>query len=104
MLKYLGTVLILMGIFMIFYGMFFSMQIFLQEKEPPSVFKTENIFLGDLIPKVEEGSEELKQEEVDIESIIPISDTLNVFAALSFAALLVFGGARIASVGVSILK
>ncbi len=103
MLKYLGTILIVIGIIMIFYGMFFSMQIFLQEKEPPTVFRTENIFLGDLMPKNEE-EDSLEKEEINIESIVPISDTLNVFAALAFTTLLIFGGARIVSAGASILK
>jgi hypothetical protein len=102
MLKYLGTILIIMGICMIFYGMFSSMQIFLQEKDPPKVFKTESIFLGDLMPKPEEGA--VVQEEINIESIVPISDTLNVFAALAFAGLLIFGGAKIVGTGASILK
>jgi hypothetical protein len=103
MIKYLGMFLVISGVFMIFYGVLFSTQIFLQEKEPPTVFKSEELSLGDLMPQGEEGRVAL-DSEVEIENILPITQMLNLFAATAFATLLIFGGAKIVNVGVFILK
>lgn len=103
MIKYLGTFLIISGVFMIFYGVLFSTQIFLQEKEPPTVFHSEELFLRDLMPPAEED-EVTFEGEVKIENILPITKMLNLFAATAFATLLIFGGAKIVNVGVFILK
>ena len=103
MIKYLGMFLVISGVFMIFYGVLFSTQIFLQEKEPPVVFQSEELSLGDLIPQNEEGEVAI-EGEVKIENILPITKMLNLFAATAFATLLIFGGAKIVNVGVFILK
>ncbi len=103
MIKYLGMFLVLSGVFMIFYGVVFSAQIFLQEKEPPNVFQSEELSLGDLISQNEEGGITL-DGGVELENILPISKMLNILAAIAFATILIFGGAKIVNVGVFILK
>jgi hypothetical protein len=103
MIKYLGTFLVISGVFMIFYGVLFSTQIFLQEKEPPDVFRSEELFLGDLISQ-NEDEEGVINSELKLENILPITKMLNLFAATAFITILIFGGAKIVNVGVFILK
>jgi hypothetical protein len=102
-MKYLGTFLVIIGISIIFYAMFFSMQIFMQEKEPPEIFKANEISFNQLMQK-EETEENTELDGVNVEDVFPVNLFFNIFAAGIFTGILILGGAKIAGIGVGILK
>jgi len=108
-MKYLGIVLILAGVFLVFYAMFFSMEIFFLEKEPPEIFKADDLPISQehVEEEVEEESalttEELS-EKIDVEDFFPINEVLNVLAAAVFSGIIIFGGSKLAIIGVSIIS
>ncbi len=110
-MKYFGMVLIFIGVGVVFFAMFFAVQVFLQEKEPPQIFTPQETLLSDLMPDMPTEEETNNNEEelliaenIKIEDILPISELLNIIAASMFAMILVFGGAKITQLGVSIIR
>ncbi len=110
-MKYSGISLIFIGIILIFSVMFFAVQIFIQEKEPPKIFKESEIMISDIIGglpiKSQDGSEDLEVaigEDVELEEVFPISRMLNVFAFSVFAFIIFSGGAKLTKTGVNIVK
>ncbi len=109
-MKHLGTLLIIAGVFVIFYGLIYSTQVFLQGKEPPEVFKPQEISVNELLDiesSKESGSfeeEAIEVKDIDLEEVLPISRFFNILAVSLFVMIFIFGGAKLVTAGVSILK
>ncbi len=106
-LKYLGAFLIFVGIFIVFYSMHFTSQIYLYGENPPEIFEDKNIMLEDIISIEGEDEEEFLgaiKEDVGLEDIVPISQVLNMSAVVLFATFFVFAGVKITTMGVVILR
>jgi hypothetical protein len=109
-MKNLGISLIFAGIAIILLVMFFAFQIFVQEKEPPMVFKVKEVMIGDVfggIPMATEGGEEMEiaiGEDVKIEDVFPINKTLNLSAFSIFAFIIFSGAVKLTKIGIDITK
>ncbi len=115
-MKNIGIALVLIGVFIIFYAIFFSAQIFIWGKEVPEIFKEKESLLTEDEIDVEDFEEkildgELQKEDflqigemMDIKNIIPFNDILNLSALGLFIMLFVYAGFKIAMIGVAIIK
>jgi len=106
--KTIGWILIASGLLIIALGLCSTLSIFIGKKAPPEVFKMETPIAAD------KGSKSLSQEELQkemvseqIAKIIPedvVYKTLNLISWSIFATILFFGGGKIATIGISMLK
>ncbi len=104
-MKYFGISLIVIGVFLVFYAVFFAVGIFVQEKQPPEVFQEQEVSLIDMMPTgVEEDTVVAMGGEATIEDVFPISKMLNLVAASMFAMLLIFGGSKLTEMGIRLMK
>ena len=109
-MKNLGKSLIFVGIAIILLVMFFAFRIFIQEKEPPMVFKEGEVMIGDVFGKMpmetENGGEmEITiGEDVKIEDVFPINKTLNLSAFSIFAFIIFSGAVKLTKIGIDITK
>ncbi len=108
-MKYFGISLIVIGVLLVFYAVFFAVGIFVQEKQPPEVFQEQEVSLSDMMPVgmeegVEEGALTSMGGEATIEDVFPISKMLNIVAASMFAMLLIFGGSKLTEMGIRLMK
>ncbi|MEA2092916.1 MAG: hypothetical protein U9P61_03040 [Patescibacteria group bacterium] len=109
-MKNLGRSLAFIGIVIILLVMFFAFQIFIQEKEPPMVFKEKEVMISDIfggIPVENEGREEIEiiiGESVKIEDVFPINKTLNLSAFSIFAFIIFSGAVKLTKIGIEITK
>lgn len=97
-MRFLGTILIFVGIALIFFAMFFALQTFMQEKEPPQVFKGDEVFISDIMEVT--GA----LENTAVEEVLPITKFLNIITAGIFVWLLLVGGSKLSIIGIAILK
>lgn len=116
--KIIGWVLIALGLLIIFWGIYSTFNIFIGKKDAPEVFKVGQIIEADVSDKEENASnnnvsqEQLQREmektvSEEISKIIPqeaIYKILNLISWSIFATILFFGGGKIASIGISMLK
>ncbi len=101
-MKYFGAFLVVLGVAVIFYAMFFASEVFLQGEPPPEVFKEGEVQLEEMLaPEEAEGELEM---EAGFEDLVPVSDALNTVAVALFSVILIFAGGKLSSIGISILK
>ena len=104
--KFLGWILLFLGIFIILWTLYSSFNIFSAKKEVPAVFKLEKKSL----PKKEVISPQVDIEKMireQLESFFPsefLPKILNLLAWSVFAGILIFGGSQIAGLGIKLLK
>ncbi|MCF7845205.1 MAG: hypothetical protein K9M12_00375 [Candidatus Pacebacteria bacterium] len=109
-MKNLGISLIFVGIAIILLVMFFAFQIFVQEEEPPMVFKEREVMISDVfggIPVATENGEEMEiaiGEGVKIEDVFPINKTLNLSAFSIFAFIIFSGAVKLTKIGIEIKR
>jgi hypothetical protein len=90
--------------------MFFAFQIFIQEKEPPVVFKTKEVMISDVFGGIsmategDEGAEIVIGEDVKIEDVFPINKTLNLSAFSIFAFIIFSGAVKLTKIGIEIKR
>ncbi len=111
-MKNLGKTLIFIGTLSIIFTMIFSFQVFLQGKQPPQVFKKNEVMVSDVFGNLPAGKDQESGEEITmtigenipLEDVFPIAQILNL-SALSIFAFIIFSGAlKLITGGVSIIK
>ena len=124
--KIAGWALFVLGLLIIFWGLYSSYNIFTAKKEVPKIFKIEKTAEKEeekneekeekaespetLSPEQaqERAQEEMKEiMEEEIKSIIPsefISKILNLMSWAVFAGILIFGGGRVSTIGIRLIK
>lgn len=114
--------LIIVGILLIFYALFFSAEVFLLKKEPPEIFQPKELAVTQVVKQEEPETEEetQKEEEKEREDVkereyiavkeaqatrdYPIEEFFNVISVAIFSGIVIFGGTKIAAIGVSIVS
>lgn len=104
--KIFGWILFFLGLALIFWSLYSSYHIFTAQAPVPEIFKMERI--QEITPP-QEGIQAQIQKIIQerLERILPadfIPRFLNLIAWSIFAALLIFSGAQIASLGIKLLK
>ena len=109
--KITGWCLLLAGLLIIFYSLYFSYKIFTGKSEAPVIFKPKELEF----PKIEKSFKiDSHQLEKEIESIIKqqikelipaefLSTLLNLISWSIFSGILIFGGSRISLIGVKLI-
>lgn len=105
-----GWILLIAGIFIIFWALYSSYNIFLGKKEAPQIFSQE---IEEETPS-DEGApsgqmqEEMKRAVADqIENMVPsffISRILNLISWSIFVGILIFGGSKISLLGIRLIR
>lgn len=103
----IGWVLLIIGIILIFWGIYYSYQIFTDKVGPPQIFKVsekEDVFS-------ETGSTSQDQMELAIreqlESVLPsdaVPKILNLIAWSMFSVILFMGSSHLAVLGIRLIK
>ncbi|GEM_PF-6263861 len=91
-MKYFSFFLIAAGLLLVFYSVFASVQIFVYEKEPPQLFESTEIHL------------EMEEESLPLHELLFLDELMNAIAWSVFAALLIFAGSVVATLGVKIMR
>jgi len=105
--KFLGWILLFLGIFIILWTLYSSFNIFSAKKEVPAVFKLEKEVS---LPKKEVVSPQVDIEKMireQLEGLFPsefLPKILNLLAWSIFAGILILGGSQIAGLGIKLLK
>jgi len=109
--KIFGWVLLIIGIAIIFVSLYFSFTIFTNRSEAPNLFKIEepevevSASTGNSLEDIQKNLEKAMQEQ--IKNIIPkefLSQLLDLIAWSIFAGLSVFGGSKISSIGINLIR
>ncbi len=115
-MKNIGITLVAIGLFTIFYAIFFSVQIFVLGREAPEIIKEEpSVLIEEDVDEREGEKEALEgdleeesllqiQEMIDIKNIIPLNRIINLSVATIFIMILIYAGFKIAMIGVAIIK
>ncbi len=115
--KIIGWVLLILGLLIIFWGLYSSYNIFTAKTKAPEIFKTE---VQDISPKTTTQKDKTKpltpaalQEEMkknideQIKEIIPssfIPQLLNLISWSIFVGILIFGGGKLSGIGIRLIK
>ncbi len=105
--KILGLILLLLGLLVIFYGLYSSYNIFTAKTPAPEIFETETS-----VSAQKSGTFDIQaqlQEAISnqLKGLLPVnslSTILNLAAWSIFAGILIFGGAQISSLGIKLIK
>ena len=106
--NFFGWVLLLAGIFIIFYALYSSFNIFTAKTPAPEIFKIESQTAevqGSGVQGVQAQMQEMVQEQ--LKGILPadsLPQLLNLIAWSVLAGILIFGGAQISSLGIKLLR
>ncbi len=113
--KILGWFLLIAGLVIIFWPLYFSYNIFMSKASAPEIFKEEEKVEEEISEKGEAGpisQEELQEEmrkavEEQIKEMIPaefLTKLLNLMSWSIFAGILIFGGSKISGIGLRLIK
>lgn len=110
--KLIGWLLIILGLLIITYALYSSFGIFTAQKEPPSLFQVSqevNISetSADTTPSEVARQEMEKIIQNQLSSMLPekgITKILNLLSWSILAGILIFGGSKISSLGIKLLK
>jgi hypothetical protein len=100
-----GWALLILGILLIIWGIYYSYQIFTLKTEPPQIFKVQEKENGLSGNTPQEQLEVAIKEQ--IESLLPgnaITELLNLVAWSMFAVILFMGSSHIAVLGIRLIK
>lgn len=108
--KILGLILLIIGLGVIFWSIFTSLDIFTAKKEAPEIFKLTETLKPLIIEKnnsqdIESIIERSMQDQ--LKGILPsgfLPKLLNLISWSIIAGLLIFGGTQISSLGVKLMK
>ncbi len=110
--KIFGWVLLIVGILLIFNALYSSFGIFTAQKEPPTLFEkpeevetTETTTGATPTEIAQQEMQKIIQEQ--LKSMLPsdsIFKMLNLIVWTFWAGLLIFGGSKISSLGIKLLK
>jgi hypothetical protein len=102
----IGWILLIIGVILIFWGIYYSYQIFTLKVEPPQIFKSseENVFNG--------GGEEPQDQlriaiEEQLNNLLPVNAVpklLNLVVWSMFSVILFMGAAHVSAIGVRLIK
>jgi len=109
--KTIGSFLLLIGLLIIGWSLYSSFDIFVRESKAPQIFKVQEATdeeISSNLPESEKIQQQM-QETIDekFEEILPSNYLPKLFNLISwsiFAGILIFGGAKIASLGISLIK
>ena len=110
--KIVGWVILSLGLITIFWSLYTSFLIFTGRTNPPELFQAEEV---DPLPKRAEMpmTQEALEQEMErligeqISGLIPegaIPDILNLMAWSIMTGIMIFGGSRLAEIGIKLLK
>lgn len=104
-----GWILILVGLAIIVAVLYFSYAVFTGKMQTPEVFKYDKIPAALTMPPNQEDIQNSIDEAIQeqIRNIVPsefIAQLFNLISWSIFAALLIFGGAKISSIGIKLSK
>ena len=111
--KIIGWVLVAVGLVIVFSTLYYTYNIFTGETEPIKIFKTpeSEVSLEEQkgTPTTPEEMQKAMEQMVakQISNMIPaefLSKLLNIIAFSIFAGILILGGGKVASIGISMLK
>ena len=115
--KIFGSILLILGLLIILWGLYSSYNIFKAKTELPQVFSSEEIALQEPIKANKIDSQKITAEQIQenmqeavnqqLSKIFPpgiILKLLNIISWSIFAWILIFGGGKIAYLGVRMLK
>lgn len=111
--KIFGWLLLIAGLLIISWALYSSFNIFVAKDKAPEIFKMEEETEAPKKTKITPTSPEELQEEMkkiieeQIKEIIPaefLANLLNLLSWSIFASLLIFGGSRIAGLGIKLIK
>jgi hypothetical protein len=106
--KIFGWCLLLAGLFIIFWSLWFSFKVFKGEKKFFEIFKLEEKSLEKETPAPKTMEEKVKKEiSENLNKILPkreISKLLNLISLSIFVGIFIFGGGKIASLGIELIK
>ncbi len=101
--KSIGYCLLLLGIVAIVWSLFSSYSIFIRGESPPNIFELEEDYLGS-----DSGQTEIEDLiRYQVGELIPVEEIfrlLNLTAWSMFAFILIFGGSKISSLGIKLIK
>lgn len=110
----IGWVLLSIGLIIIAWTLFFSFRVFMGQANPPQVFKTPNDSTqqevsGDKKTTITEDLQNQLKKMIDSQlgKILPFeffAKVMNLLAWSLFAIILFFGGGKLCTVGVAMLK
>ncbi len=103
--KVLGIILLLLGVAIILYTLYFSFNIFTAKVAPPEIFKLESQVASSGAEGLEAQFQEIVSEQ--LRGLIPvdsITTLLNLITWSIFAGILIFGGAQISGLGIKLIK
>ena len=110
MKKEVGIILIIAGIALIFLSLFWSYRIFVQTKNPPSVFSIQRVREGNNKTNLEIGFDGISLNGdllgKGINKVLPLdilAKILNLFSWTFFAFILIYGGGKVSQIGIRLL-
>jgi hypothetical protein len=108
--KFFGIILLILGLLIIFWGLYSSYNIFKGNQVLPEVFRSNEIDLGQNKNNTIDPQDIQKQMEetvnAQLSKIIPSGSMLKLLNLISwslFAWILIMGGGKIASIGVKLM-
>ena len=115
--KIFGIVLLIIGLFIIFWGLYSSYNIFTNKTAPPQVFSATKISQNKLSAPIKIAPQKLSPEQIQkniqkaiqnqlLENLPPdfFSKLLNLMSWSIFVWILILGGSRIAGLGIKLIK
>lgn len=103
--KILGLVLIVIGLVVIFYGLYSSFNIFSGKAAAPEIFKTPPVVKSTGSQDIQAQLQNMLGDQ--LKGMLPV-DSVSTFLNLTswsvFAGLLIFGGAQIAGLGIKLFN
>jgi len=109
--KIFGWILLIIGLAIIFVSLYFSFSIFTNRSQAPNLFKIEESEIevtsstGSSLEDIQENLEKAMEEQ--IKNMIPkefLAQLLDLIAWSVFAGLLIFGGSRLSSIGINLIR
>ena len=100
-----GWLLLIIGLVLIFLTLFFTYNIFTGKKLAPEIFSIKEQSLSEDSVDLQDNLEEMIKEQ--IKTMIPsevLSGFLNLMAWTILAGILIFGGGKISTIGIKLLK
>jgi hypothetical protein len=107
--KFIGWLILILGIFMIVYPLFLSYNIFIGKNQPPILFNNSprnESNTGNQIPSETQKEVEnmIKERLADIFSVDFFPRILNLISWSVFVGILIFAGSQISNLGINLIK
>lgn len=101
-----GWLLLILGVMLILWGVYYSYQIFTDKVSPPQMFKTseEEVFSGSAETPQEQMEVAVKEQLESVISAETIPKIFNLIAWSMFAIILFMGASHIAVLGIRLIK